>query len=322
MRKVCILTSGRADEYTLNYLFHKMVGSGKVEVRIASKYPSTLKYDVAIVLGDRYEALQNATEAIRAGCILVHLHGGEETLGSADNMFRKAITKLAHYHLPATAEAERNLILKEGEDISRCQVVGSIGVERVKSLLIGTEKKKEILFCYHPNTVGGDVGEEIDTVLGALSSVSHMSINMFYPNLDPGNNTIRRRLESYAKNHGHAWLIEDATNEIDGDLFVQMMERAAIMVGNSSAGIIEAAACSTPVVNIGDRQKGRQRPSSVYDCEVDAEDIRYALDYVLYSRSTMHDFTNPYEMEGTCEAITKFVASCELNFEKTWGRSC
>ena len=293
-----------------------------VEARITSKYPAGEKYDVAIVLGDRYEALQNATEAIRHGCILVHLHGGEETLGSADNMFRKAITKLAHYHLPATAEAERNLILKEGEDISRCQVVGSIGVERVKSLLIGTEKKKEILFCYHPNTVGGNVEWEIDTVLGALSSVSHMEVNLFYPNLDPGNNIIRRYLKHFMKQQEKIWLIGEPTHESEGDYFVKLMEQAAIMVGNSSAGIIEAAACSTPVVNIGDRQKGRQRPSSVYDCEVDAEDIRYALDYVLYSRSTMHDFTNPYEMEGTCEAITKFVASCELNFEKTWGRSC
>ena len=55
------------------------------------------------------------------------------------------------------------------------------------------------------------------------------------------------------------------------------MRHCELMVGNSSAGIIEAASFGTPVVNIGERQHLRQRSPNIADAPAEAEAILAAL---------------------------------------------
>ncbi len=47
--------------------------------------------------------------------------------------------------------------------------------------------------------------------------------------------------------------------------FWQILTQASVLIGNSSAGIIEAASFALPVLNLGDRQKNRERNPNVLD---------------------------------------------------------
>jgi UDP-N-acetylglucosamine 2-epimerase len=140
MRKVCILYSGRADYHLMKFLYDGMIGFDSV-VMVERYIPA----DITVVLGDRYEALVQSAVAIRDKSILVHLHGGEVSKGSTDDMFRNAITKLAHYHLTAT-ELSRTRVIEMGESPERVQAVGSLGVQRVRHLRKYPKKRDQIVF--------------------------------------------------------------------------------------------------------------------------------------------------------------------------------
>ena len=69
------------------------------------------------------------------------------------------------------------------------------------------------------------------------------------------------------------------------------------MIGNSSSGLTEGPSFKIPVVNIGDRQKGRIKAENIIDvaCEVDA--IRAGIEKATSSefRQSIQDIRNPYD---------------------------
>ena len=93
-----------------------------------------------------------------------------------------------------------------------------------------------------------------------------------HPNNDPGAAGIVR-----------AWneLADDSRFVIRRDLprpiFLGLMRDAAVLAGNSSSGIIEAASFGTRVVDIGPRQRGRERGANVVNVPYHAGAIRRAL---------------------------------------------
>lgn len=63
------------------------------------EYFENNRYDLLIILGDRYEMLSVAIAAAMNKIPILHIHGGEITLGNYDEFIRHSITKMAHYHL-------------------------------------------------------------------------------------------------------------------------------------------------------------------------------------------------------------------------------
>ena len=300
-----ILTSGRGDLHLLKYLDDGMTEG--FEIDFEESYPPETHYDIAIVLGDRYEALVNATEAIRHKCVLVHLHGGEVTEGSMDNMFRNAITKLAHYHFVATnVAALRVFSLKENN--MNIYHVGALGVERVKSLLTGKPKQDRILFTWHPSTIDEHTAEETEIVLAALHYFKDFEIVVFEPNRDPDYEIVREKIDEFFYSHANCTWYDDL-----GDDYIEMMETSRVIVGNSSSGIIEAPSCYTPTVNIGDRQKGREYANSVNHCPVSSLEI---INQIRDALKGGFFYNNPYEKEGTRAAIIEVLKTCDLSFVK------
>ncbi|HYO82396.1 MAG TPA: UDP-N-acetylglucosamine 2-epimerase, partial [Bryobacteraceae bacterium] len=84
----------------------KSVGFGVVE--FAGVFQS-LKPDIVLIIGDRYEALAAAICAAYMNICIFHVQGGEVS-GSIDESARHAITKLAHYHAPSTRRSAEYLI--------------------------------------------------------------------------------------------------------------------------------------------------------------------------------------------------------------------
>lgn len=214
-----------------------------------------------VVLGDRIEAFAAAIAASIGGRALAHLHGGDRAEGIADESMRHAISKLAHLHLPATAQSADRLV-RMGEDPKNIHVVGSPGIddlaafEPLSDAALAELGNPDTVLLMHP--IGRHREEEEQAGTAVLDALGGRRVLALAPNLDAG----REGIASAIKASGVKMI-----DHLPRAHFVGLLKRLArdggVLVGNSSAGLIEAAALGLPSVDIGQRQSGRERPSSV-----------------------------------------------------------
>jgi len=225
--------------------------------------------DILLLLGDRYEMCAAGLAAVPFLCPLAHLHGGEVTLGAFDDTFRHLLTRMSHLHFVAAEAYARNLE-ELGEELWRITVSGAPGLDDLDAVPEMTREAMEgslgvalaaepVLVTFHPVTrEPGAMAAQVTEVLEALRHVERPLI-FSLPNADPENGVIRRTIEAFAAEHPRA----TAHEHLGRTLFVNLMRRAAAMVGNSSSGIIEAPSFALPVVNVGRRQEGRITAANV-----------------------------------------------------------
>ena len=243
---------------------------------------SRSKPDMVLVLGDRYEMIAAALAASIMNIPLVHIHGGEETTGAYDNAFRHAISKLSHLHFPATPLAARRL-LQMGEAADRVTCCGAPAIDALKAVEVvprpdflratGLRDAPFLLVTYHPETLALDAVEDAFDNLWRALDASGSQFLVTAANADTKGRKINAMIAKRSRGHGRAVFVQSLGHR----LYATGMRYAEAMIGNSSSGIIEAAHFSLPVVNIGDRQKGRERSSNVIDCAADLESIDAAL---------------------------------------------
>lgn len=219
--------------------------------------------DVVLILGDRIEIFAAASAASLLGIRVAHVHGGDVAVGVADDSMRHATTKLSHLHLAATRlSADR--ILAMGEHPKSVFVVGSPAVDGLDSIPPLDEStwvsqgSPDILVQMHPTGHSDEV--EHGLALSLFESLSDAGrLVVMAPNVDPGSDGIRRAiLESGLPLIEHLHRTE----------FVGLLRRLRLFVGNSSAGLLECAALGVPVLDVGDRQSGRERGVNVTHVDV------------------------------------------------------
>lgn len=281
-----------------------------------AKVYSKLRPDIIVVLGDRFEILASVTAALPFRIPVAHIHGGESTEGVMDEAIRHAITKMSHIHFASTREyADR--IAQMGEDPKNVFSFGAPGLDNIKRLKpIGRERilselglprdKKIGVVTYHPVTLEKDTaGAQISDLLKAISSFPDIFWVFTFPNMDTGASTIIRKIRSFVRsNPGRAKVFISL-----GQLrYLSLLKAASVMAGNSSSGLIEAPSFGLPVVNIGDRQRGRIRGSNVIDVAVcGKKGIVSAIKKALRPafRGLARRSPNPY---GHGDASAKIVA--------------
>lgn len=243
------------------------------------------KPDLLVVLGDRGEMLAGAIAALHLGVVCVHIHGGERS-GTVDEPVRHAISKLSHYHLVATHESRERLI-RMGEAPDRIHVTGAPGLDGIREdANISPDDCKLalklpaglpfVLAIFHP--VVQQAGDAYAQTLGILQALGKTGLPVVWlePNSDAGSHEIQRALAEVALPDGSSRL-----RHMERPLFCAAMKHCAVMLGNSSSGIIEAASFGTPVINIGDRQRLRERNGNVNDVPADAASIEAAIGLAL-----------------------------------------
>jgi UDP-N-acetylglucosamine 2-epimerase len=96
--------------------------------------------------------------------------------------------------------------------------------------------------------------------------------------------------------------------------FLGLLRDAAVLVGNSSSGIIEAASFGTPVIDVGPRQAGRERGENVTTVPFRQADIRRAL-AAIWSDGKPLRFPkkNPYGRGDTARRIARVLAGVDLS---------
>ncbi len=219
--------------------------------------------DIVLILGDRIEIFAAASTASLLGIRVAHIHGGDVAVGIADDSMRHATTKLSHLHLAATRlSADR--ILAMGERPDSVFVVGSPAIDGLDSIPTMDEAawaslgSPEILVQMHPTGQSDDI--EHDQALALFESLSDAGrLVVMAPNIDPGSDGIRRAIIKSGLP-----LIE----HLRRTEFIALLRRLRLFVGNSSAGLLECAALGVPVLDIGDRQAGRERGLNVTHVDV------------------------------------------------------
>lgn len=238
------------------------------------------KFDLVILLGDRYEIFCIAAVAYSNKIKLAHIHGGEITYGALDEEYRHCITKMANIHF-ASCERYRERIIQLGESPNRVFNVGSLSVENIAHLPFknrddlkaeyGFELTKYAMVTFNPVTRAEDNGlSEIKELMKALSCFDYELI-ISYPNIDEGNEEIINVLKAYKLNKYH---LVKSLPYVD---YLSLAKNSNLFIGNSSAGIIEIPSLGVPIVNVGNRQHGREVSPSVICCDGVANNIVKAV---------------------------------------------
>jgi UDP-hydrolysing UDP-N-acetyl-D-glucosamine 2-epimerase len=270
-----------------------------------------LRPDWVLTLGDRIEAFAAASAASIGGFALAHIHGGDRAEGVADEAMRHAITKLAHLHFPATPTS-RDRIIRMGEDPARVHCVGSPAMDELAKIAPLNDAAfvqfgaPTIIFLLHPTGQPDEIEEAAATaILDTLRAQPAERLLIMEPNLDPGRDGIMRAIRAAGL---------PSHSNIDRSTWIALLKRLAVtqpargvLVGNSSAGLIEAAAISLPVVDIGLRQRGRERCDNVTHIDhVTSESLVRAI---AQSRSTSASYQHPYGDGGTAERIAHLLVT-------------
>ena len=276
--------------------------------------------DLLVLLGDRWELLAAAGAALLHGVAIAHLHGGETTEGAIDERIRHGVTKLADLHLFATEDSARR-IRHLGEEPWRIVVTGAPGLDRLAGvepladarlaeLLGGPPKEPFGVVVYHPPTVdraepGARARAVYEAAAGRLGSALAL-----YPGADPGAEAVVAELEAAVARHPHLAAVRNL-----GDEYLPALAAASVLVGNSSSGIIEAASLGLPVVDVGERQRGRLRPRNVLHVGEGRAEIESGLDQALDPafRASLDGLVNPYGDGSASERIVRALLDAPLD---------
>lgn len=274
-----------------------------------------LKPDYLVVLGDRYELLPICNTAFIMRIPIIHLSGGDVTVGAIDNGIRNAVTMLAEYHFPGTKDSADNIVRMKDSG-RNVWVVGEPGLDsfyREKLLTrddlasaLGLDKDREwVLLTYHAETK-----EELAYNLNAVKSCIRVlkelpgyQVIATYANTDFGGKYINTYLEEAKEGWENGMVVIPSLGNLR---YLSVMKQVALVLGNSSSGIVEAPALGIPVINIGGRQKGRYLCSNIRQSDTDYDSIKRAVHETLENKTDISDVD--YWGDGrTSERIMKIL---------------
>jgi UDP-N-acetylglucosamine 2-epimerase (non-hydrolysing)/GDP/UDP-N,N'-diacetylbacillosamine 2-epimerase (hydrolysing) len=263
-----------------------------------------LKPEIAVLLGDRFELLAPAISALMLGIPIAHIHGGELSEGALDDSVRHAITKLASLHFAAT-ETYRRRIIQMGESPNRVFNFGAPGLDQLygSTLLTRVQLEQELgfqlegpiaLVTYHPVTRDrGSAEAQVRCLVSAIRA-SGLKAVFTMANADAQGGLINTRLQAVCAQTParFKWI-----PHLGHRRYLSCLQHFTVMVGNSSSGLTEAPSFRLPVVNIGDRQRGRIRAANVIDVPCSRAAILQGIMKATSSRfrPSLRGMRNPYD---------------------------
>ena len=245
--------------------------------------------DMLIILGDRFEMAAAALAAVPRGLPICHLHGGEETEGAMDNVLRHMLTKLSHLHCCSTelaasrirqmGEAPEHVIVSGAPALDNIAAVPRLSRAELAAQFGLPETSDFALITYHPVTLDLDAtSKEIAALFSVIKDIG-LSCVFTAANADTAGRALNAKIEDFVEQTPGQMLI----GHMGARGYYSAMEHAAMMIGNSSSGILEAASFGLPVINIGDRQKGRETSPNVIQAVGTTSDLKSAITRALSS---------------------------------------
>ncbi|GAB3414948.1 UDP-N-acetylglucosamine 2-epimerase [Massilia agilis] len=280
--------------------------------------------DVIVYAGDREDVLIGAMIGGFLGIPTAHFFAGDHAAdGHIDNPVRHATSKLSSAHFVSIPEHKQRL-LALGEAEQRVFVIGSVALDKfrlepaldVTRILDKIGAKQHALesplaiLIFHP------IGAEADCAASYLTNAAQALIEAGYhvclgaPNTDPGNFALLTALEQLARQ-------EQVTlyKNLSRAEFVNLFRAAKIIVGNSSAGLLEAASLKIPAINVGARQRGRLCGANVLFTDGDKASVATAIQTARSSQfqSMLAGLANPYGDGYSSEAAAHLLKTVDFS---------
>jgi GDP/UDP-N,N'-diacetylbacillosamine 2-epimerase (hydrolysing) len=288
------------------------------------------KPDILLVVGDREESIATAVIGNYMNTLVAHIGGGDSVYGNSDDPVRFSVSKLAHLHFVTSSDSAKNL-KRVQEEAFRIFNVGNPALDNIRltpvipiekiglRIDVNIQPRRYVVLIHHP--LSSESSEALGQMQIVLQGIERFCLNYgylclgIYPNTDPGAMDIIRVIDSYKSKP-----LFNFFKTLPWDFFVNIMRGASALIGNSSMGILEAPFYKLPVVNIGNRQKGRFQagnvefvgytPAGIYRC---MEKACLNREYRRKIRSLRNPFGNGY----SAEKIRRRLASINLA-DKRW----
>ena len=278
---------------------------------------SRLKPDLIILLGDRYEILAATITAYISRIPVAHISGGDVTEGAYDDAFRHSITKMSYLHFPGT-ESSKKRIIQLGESSRRIFNFGELGVENIKNTEIYDRKelseilkfdleRKYILIVIHSTTLENfSSAQQMKNLFCVLKNFEDYNIIFIKGNSDNNGRKINQMIDEYEKENKNR---VKSFISISIKEYLSLLKNSEVLLGNSSSGIVEAPALEKISLNIGSRQKGRERANTTIDCSGTKEEILKNLSDILNGKynNRLKKVESPYGDGNTSSNIVKII---------------
>ena len=277
--------------------------------------------DVLILVGDRYETFIAAVAAVILKIKIVHIHGGEITSGSRDDLYRHSISKMSDYHFVSTESYKKRLI-QLGENPKNIFNFGALCNDNIKNLKVINKKiiekilktkfhEKNILVAYHPETSSKKKNmKDLNIFLNSLGKIKNCKFFFSSPNADENSKDVIKKIKFFCKKNKHSYYKKSYGNE----LFLNLMKRCNLIIGNSSSGIIEAPLLGIPSINLGNRQEGRIKSYLTKDCTLNSKKIITQVKKILkFDHKKNKIKKNPYYGINVAKKIFLKLKQLDLN---------
>ena len=282
----------------------------------------SIKPDLLVVLGDRYEILGAAQAAMILQIPIAHIHGGERTEGAIDEAIRHALTKMSHLHFASCSEY-RTRIIQLGENPKYVWDTGSIALDNFENLQniskseillsLKLQEQQHLILCtMHPETLlKMRANEFISPLLEALSGITNANIIFTLGNADAEGKEINEAIQKFSRMNPSNTRVEPSLGQTR---YLNALKAANLMVGNSSSGIVEASSAGTMVVNIGNRQKGRIRSENVLDVANSKSEIQKAIELglTMEKQEMAKMVVSPFGKPGASKKIYDVITQIDI----------
>ena len=298
---------------------YEILHSMSIAMEEFSKYFRDNSYDALILLGDRYEILPVAITAAFNNIPIIHIHGGEKTLGNYDEFIRHSITKMSKLHLVATEEY-RKRVIQLGESPNTVKNLGSLGVANILEMkllnkkeledIIEEIKKPYYVVLFHPETISEiSLEEQTNNLIEALSKFREKYDFIFIgSNSDTGSDKIQKIIQKFVKENNYKRFVSLQNFE-----YFSLLKYSEGLIGNSSSGIIEVPSLKVATINIDNRQLGRAKGKTIIDCDSSVLGIEKAIiksqtsDYQNLLKNSINPYYQKNSLEKYYQEIKKFL---------------
>ena len=285
------------------------------------------KPDIVLVAGDREEAISVTLVCAYMNIAVAHFFGGDIAKdGNIDNSVRYAASKFAHLHFP-TLNQHRETLLKLGEDDWRIFVAGNPAIDRI--LTTEFKPKEEVIKYFYPvktpfidkycvliqhpiiTQVHLQKTHIVETLEAILNSDLHCFVN--YPNSDAGFLPIIEAYDYYSKKYPEKFTVFKNLDRVN---YINLLRHCDLLIGNSSSGIVEVATLGIPVINVGDRQRGRIHGDNVIFTKNDRNEIAESIEKCLYDLAFLQNVkkcVNPYGSGNSSDKVVEILKNLEIN---------
>jgi len=270
------------------------------------------EFDIVLCLGDRYEMFAAVFAGIPHGIKFGHFYGGDQSLGSFDNIYRDCLTSASVIHFTSTERCANRV--KQLTGSTKVFPVGILSLEAIRSTpLLSLNEFKEIwkidlstptvLMTFHPETVNSEANRHhvkvIREVIKMMGSAYQIVATM--PNADTNGSLYREMLNEISNEVKFLKVVEN----LGLQSYFTSLNHCKIVIGNTSSGISEAPSFGKYFINVGQRQDGREMGGNVISVPFNAQAILWAVTKV--EGSPVYSGNNIYFRENSINSIKSIL---------------